>query len=351
MGGYERHPRAVVARRGRRRRDPGRLQRPPARGGLGALRGDHRQRPQARAGDGRGHDHAADQRAGGVHARRRVLPRRDRRCAASSSPPASAPTGSRARAAMGKRDGGVDRRGRAVARPVGDGHRGASASTTARPPTRSSARARSTRPTTTSSTPATSARRGGRCASPRSTTGTPAHGAAFGEKSGWERVNWYEANAAAGDEALRPRGWAGQHWSPAIGAEHAAMPRGRRAVRRDLVREAGDQRPGRRRAARAAVRQPRRPRAGQGHLHADAQPPRRDRVRLHGHAARGGPLLDRHRHRVRHPRPRLDQLARRATDVLVRGRHLALGLPRAVGPAGARRPRPAARPTRSTSST
>ena len=48
------------------------------------------------------------------------------------------------------------------------------------------------------------------------------HGAAFGEKSGWERVNWYEANAARGDEALRPRGWAGQHWSPAIGAEHVA---------------------------------------------------------------------------------------------------------------------------------
>jgi glycine cleavage system aminomethyltransferase T/glycine/D-amino acid oxidase-like deaminating enzyme len=48
------------------------------------------------------------------------------------------------------------------------------------------------------------------------------HGAAFGEKSGWERVNWYESNAAAGDEALRPRGWAGKLWSPAIGAEHAA---------------------------------------------------------------------------------------------------------------------------------
>jgi 4-methylaminobutanoate oxidase (formaldehyde-forming) len=48
------------------------------------------------------------------------------------------------------------------------------------------------------------------------------HGAAFGEKSGWERVNWYEANAGAGDEALRPRGWAGMHWSPAIGAEHRA---------------------------------------------------------------------------------------------------------------------------------
>jgi glycine cleavage system aminomethyltransferase T/glycine/D-amino acid oxidase-like deaminating enzyme len=48
------------------------------------------------------------------------------------------------------------------------------------------------------------------------------HGAAFGEKSGWERVNWYEANAAAGDEAPRPRGWAGMHFSPAIGAEHRA---------------------------------------------------------------------------------------------------------------------------------
>ena len=48
------------------------------------------------------------------------------------------------------------------------------------------------------------------------------HDAALGEKSGWERVNWYESNAAAGDESLRPRGWAGQHWSPAIGAEPRA---------------------------------------------------------------------------------------------------------------------------------
>ncbi len=48
------------------------------------------------------------------------------------------------------------------------------------------------------------------------------HGAAFGEKSGWERVNWYSSNEPAGDGSLRPRGWAGQHWSPAIGAEHEA---------------------------------------------------------------------------------------------------------------------------------
>jgi 4-methylaminobutanoate oxidase (formaldehyde-forming) len=47
-------------------------------------------------------------------------------------------------------------------------------------------------------------------------------GASFGEKSGWERPNWFEANANSGDEALRPHGWAGQHWSPAIGAEALA---------------------------------------------------------------------------------------------------------------------------------
>jgi 4-methylaminobutanoate oxidase (formaldehyde-forming) len=47
-------------------------------------------------------------------------------------------------------------------------------------------------------------------------------GAAFGEKSGWERANWFEPNAERGDELLRPRGWAGRLWSPAIGAEHRA---------------------------------------------------------------------------------------------------------------------------------
>jgi 4-methylaminobutanoate oxidase (formaldehyde-forming) len=47
-------------------------------------------------------------------------------------------------------------------------------------------------------------------------------GASFGEKSGWERANWFEPNAGRGDESLRPRGWAGEIWSPAIGAEHRA---------------------------------------------------------------------------------------------------------------------------------
>jgi glycine cleavage system aminomethyltransferase T/glycine/D-amino acid oxidase-like deaminating enzyme len=47
-------------------------------------------------------------------------------------------------------------------------------------------------------------------------------GAVWGEKSGWERANWFESNRDRGDEALRPRGWAGEIWSPAIAAEHRA---------------------------------------------------------------------------------------------------------------------------------
>jgi 4-methylaminobutanoate oxidase (formaldehyde-forming) len=54
-------------------------------------------------------------------------------------------------------------------------------------------------------------------------------GAVFGEKSGWERPNWLEPNAddprfGGRDalESLRPRGWAGRHWSPAIAAEALA---------------------------------------------------------------------------------------------------------------------------------
>ena len=50
--------------------------------------------------------------------------------------------------------------------------------------------------------------------------------AVFGEKSGWERANWFDPNVALGDETLRPRGWAGRLWSPAIGAEHRACREG-----------------------------------------------------------------------------------------------------------------------------
>jgi glycine cleavage system aminomethyltransferase T/glycine/D-amino acid oxidase-like deaminating enzyme len=47
-------------------------------------------------------------------------------------------------------------------------------------------------------------------------------GAEFGEKSGWERANWFRSNEDPAHEGLRPRGWAGEHWSTAIVAEHLA---------------------------------------------------------------------------------------------------------------------------------
>jgi len=45
-------------------------------------------------------------------------------------------------------------------------------------------------------------------------------GCEFGEKSGWERPNWFRRNESSEFEELRPRGWAGQHWSTAIPLEH-----------------------------------------------------------------------------------------------------------------------------------
>jgi 4-methylaminobutanoate oxidase (formaldehyde-forming) len=47
-------------------------------------------------------------------------------------------------------------------------------------------------------------------------------GAVFGEKSGWERPNWFARNEDPGLESLRPRGWAGEHWSTAIATEAIA---------------------------------------------------------------------------------------------------------------------------------
>jgi len=45
-------------------------------------------------------------------------------------------------------------------------------------------------------------------------------GAVFGEKAGWERVNYYQSHAT--DNSLQPYGWAGKYWSSAIATEHRA---------------------------------------------------------------------------------------------------------------------------------
>ena len=126
-----------------------------------------------------------------------------------------------------------------------------------------------------------------------------AHGASFGEKAGWERVNHYESNATAGDESERPRGWAGRLWSPAIGVEHRAtretaalfdessfakvLVTGPDAA--DLLQWVCDND-----VARGRRRH---------HLHAGAQPARRHRVGLHRDPAGRRRVHGRHRHRVR----------------------------------------------------
>ena len=248
MGGYERQSEPAFMPDGTDGFDqhPPGLQRPSAGGRLGPLQGDHRQLGEAGADDGRGHDHEADQRPRGLHPRQRVLPGRDRgRRALRRRRVLRARPGRRRRHRQG--DGRVDRRGRADPGPLAHGHPPLRRAVPLALLHRTPASRRPTRPTTTSAIPTTSAQAG------RPLRVTPAnawhaeHGAAFGEKSGWERVNWYESNAAAGDESLRPRGWAGQHWSPAIGAEHRATREARRDLRRDLVREARDRRPRRRR--------------------------------------------------------------------------------------------------------
>lgn len=45
-------------------------------------------------------------------------------------------------------------------------------------------------------------------------------GAVFGEKAGWERVNYYSTNL--GNDEIKPYGWAGKYWASAVRNEHIA---------------------------------------------------------------------------------------------------------------------------------
>ena len=151
-------------------------------------------------------------------------------------------------------------------------------------------------------------------------------------------------NAAAGDDVAAAARLGGDALVAGdrrrARAPPASAPGCSTSPRSPSSRSAG---PGRGAAARAPVRQPRRPRGRRDHLHADAQPPRRDRVRLHRHA-RATRSCSRSS-----PAPRSATTTRagsaatcphdgscRCADVTV-----ALGMLRPVGPAGARDPRAA----------
>ncbi len=92
------------------------------------------------------------------------------------------------------------------------------------------------------------------------------------------------------------------------------LPRDGGALRRDLVREdrrdSGPAPP----TFSSGSATTGGPRGRARHLHADAEHGGGDRVRLHGHAPRGGSLPHRHRHRLRPARPRLDPLSTRPED-------------------------------------
>ena len=117
-------------------------------------------------------------------------------------------------------DGRVDRRRHARVRRRRDGH----------PPLRRAlrsrayarvARARRLLALLRRRLPARGARRpDGRCGSRRPTRGCRRSTRRFGEKAGWERVNWFDVNAGGGRRGAAARAAGpGGIWSPAIGAE------------------------------------------------------------------------------------------------------------------------------------
>ena len=195
----------------------------------------------------------------------RVHPRRVARSAASGWPPGSAPTASPAPAASAARW----RAGSSTASPSSTCGRWTSAGSarpTGRGRTRWRARSRTTRPTTTSTTRTRSARPAGRCARRRPTTASPrsarssARSPAGSARTGSSRTRTTRGSAAGGARALRPRGWAGQHWSPAIAAEALATRQAAGLFDESLVRQARGRRTGRLRVPPAGRRQRHRPR-------------------------------------------------------------------------------------------
>ncbi len=102
------------------RRHPTRLQRAAPPRGLGAVRGAHDQRRRARPGARGGRGREARQRAGSVHAGRRVHPRRDR-CPRLLGRGRLLRARSRRRRGDGAARGGVDRRRRPEPGRLGDG--------------------------------------------------------------------------------------------------------------------------------------------------------------------------------------------------------------------------------------
>ena len=103
---------------------------------------------------------------------------------------------------------------------------------------------------------------------------------------------------------LRPRGWAGRHWSPAIGAEHRACRRRRHCSTRARSPSSSspDRAPPSSSSGSATTVAPATGRV----TYTQMLNRGRHRVRLHRGAPGGGSLRDRHGHGIRQSRPRVD---------------------------------------------
>ena len=272
MGGYERHSKPAFMPDGPDGFDRiPRLQRPPARGRLGSLRGDHRELEAPRAGDERDQGDEADQRPRGVHARQRVLPRRDRGARPLRGRGLLRPWPRRGRRYR-EGDGRVDRGGRAEPRPLAHG----------RPPLRRPLPLAVLHPRADQGDlrdllrhPVPEPRARGRAAA----AGLARQRLARRARSRVRREVRLGAGQLVRVERRRGRRVAsppGLGRPALVAGDRRRAPgdaRGGGPVRRVLLREDGDRRPGRGRAARAPLRQPRRPRHRPDHLHPDAQQP------------------------------------------------------------------------------
>ena len=204
-------------------------------------------------------------------------------------------------------DGRVDRRGRAHERRVGDGHPALRPALPLARATRSSARKEVYETYYDIRYPGHE-RQAGR---PLRTSSAYAwhveHGAAFGEKSGWERVNWYESNAAGGRRVAAPARLGGDALVAGDRRRAPRHARARRAVRRVLVRQARDRR-ARARAEFLEALCDNRVARDVGAITYTQMLNRRGGIECDFTVTRVEEerVLDRHRHRVRQPRPELD---------------------------------------------
>ena len=277
-------PGALVARR-----RAARLQRPPAGAGLAALR---RRSWRARSGGCRPSPTPGSTRIiNGPEAftpGQRVHPRRERGPRLLRGGRVLRPRHRRRRRRSGRQMATLDRRRRAGARPLEDGHPPVRRRSTARSALHARAHHENYATYYDIHYP-NEERQAGRPL--RTRPDLRAAGGARARSSARSRAgsgpNWFEPNAtpARRDEALRPRGWAG----PALvardrrgGARHAAGRR--RCSTRPRFAKIEIAGPGALGLPPAAVRQRHRPTGRLDHLHPAARPPRRDRVRLHRHA-------------------------------------------------------------------